>query len=310
MAFLVVCRHYSLSICYCIYFKMNKYDGDVCGPIMWSSTACICLCLDARVIKTISTDSVHVRGVTSVDDKLFVLLLRYTDQVAVYSINDYRLLCHLHLPGLKPNNRNDLTSCVHRKCLYVSDNCSRCIHRHDLATSGTSQRTVPDATPIGLSVMPSYNLLVTCQWPNKLVELNAENGECVREMALHSDIEHPWHSVQLTTGQYVVSHGMYDSLHRVCIIDSDGRLRNYYGFGRGSDFSKLTMPFHVAVDKDSQFIFVADCFNERVTLLRPTLEFVRYTRREISRPCRLFLDHATRRLYVGQSSGNVVVIQL
>jgi len=42
-----------------------------------------------------------VRGVTSVDDELFVLLHQDDNQVAVYSINDYQLLRHLNVPGFK-----------------------------------------------------------------------------------------------------------------------------------------------------------------------------------------------------------------
>ena len=42
-----------------------------------------------------------VLGVTSVDDELFVLLQRTKNQVSVYSINDYRLLRRLNVPGIR-----------------------------------------------------------------------------------------------------------------------------------------------------------------------------------------------------------------
>jgi len=129
-------------------------------------------------------------------------------------------------------------------------------------------------------------------------------------LCFKSDIVRPWHGVQLTTGQYVVCHGSYNSLHRVCIVDGDGKVIRSYGDWCGSDIDQLYLPSHVAVDKDSQFIFVADCFNARVMLLSPTLKFVRYYRKGNIRPCRLHLDHSTRRLYVGESFGAVVVIQL
>jgi len=261
-------------------------------------------------MKTISTNNVNVRGVTLVDDKLFVLLQRDANQVAVYSVNNYQLLRHLHLPDFKPENYDDLTSCVRHKCLYMSDSGNRCIHRHDLVASAASKWKVPSATPMGLSVTISCNLLVTCQWPNKLVELSAVSGQCVREIALQSGIVRPWHGVQLTTGQYVVCHGSYNSLHRVCIVDGDGRVIRSYGDQIGSDADQLNMPSHVAVDKDSQFIFVANGINGKVMLLSPTLNFVCNYRKGNTRPCRLYLDHATQRLYVGQSFGNVVVVRL
>jgi len=45
-------------------------------------------------------------------------------------------------------------------------------------------------------------------------------------------------------------------------------------------------------------------------LLSPTLEFVCYITEKLSGPYRLYLDQSTRRLFVGQFSGDVVVIQL
>jgi len=263
----------------------------------------------ARVIKTISTGDVNVLGVTSVDDELFVLLRRDSDQVAVYSINDYRLLRHLSLYGLKRDIDNDLASCVRHRCLYASDYYNKCVHRYDLASSAMSKWSVR-GSPCGLSVTPSCNLLVTCQWPHKLVELSADSGQCVREIALQSNIYLSRHAVQLTTGQYVVCHvGIH--LHRVCIVDDDGRVtRSYSGQQRGSDVGQLDLPCHLAVDEDSQLICVADCCNDRVVVLSPTLEFVRYISEGLSRPCRLYLHQETRRLYVGQYNRDVAVIQL
>jgi len=67
----------------------------------------------ARVIKKISmkkTVGGHkaVYGVASVDDELFVLLSGDNSQVAVYSINDYQLVRHLNVPGLKPHDYTDI----------------------------------------------------------------------------------------------------------------------------------------------------------------------------------------------------------
>ena len=246
---------------------------------------------------------------TSVDDELFVFLGRDKNQVAVYSINDYTLLRLLNLPGYKNDYKNDLTSCVRYKRLYASDCNNRCIHRYELATSATRKWSVP-GEPCGLSVTCSCNLLVTCQSPNKLVELSVDSGRCVREIALQSDIARPWHGVHLTTGQYVVCHGLGHTLHRVCIVNDDGTVTRSYGGQRGYDVGQLDDPCYLAVDEDSQFIFVADCDNNRVVMLSPTLEFVRYISEGLSEPQRLYLHHATRRLYVSQLGGDVAVIQL
>ena len=73
--------------------------------------------------------------------------------------------------------------------------------------------------------------------------------------------------------------------------------------------TELNVPCHLAVDKDSQFIFVADRDNRRVVLLSPTLEFVRHFTEGLSRPQQLYFHQATRRLFVGQWK-SVTVIQL
>jgi len=270
-----------------------------------------------------------VYGVTSVDDELFVLLDRDDNQVAVYSINDYQLLRHIHLPRLKGDINNDMTSCVRHKCLYASDWHNKCIHRYDLSSkvgaikkwiaSGYISKWSVPGSPHGLSVTPgSGNLLVACaSVPRKLVELRADSGQHVRAITLQSDIDKLQHAVQLTTGEHVVCHGAgYDVLHRVCLVDVEGRVTRSYGGQWGSDLGQLDYPCHLAVDEDSQFIFVADCFNGRVAthvLLSPTLKFVREFSEGVLEPRRLYFHQATRRLFVSQGwdlGGGVTVIQL
>jgi len=264
------------------------------------------------VIEQISTED-DVDGLTSVDDELFALLERDDNQVDVYSINNYQLLRHINLPGLKPSGANDMTSCVRHKCLYASDWCNDCIHTYDLSSSAVSKWFVP-GKPRGLSVTPGRcNLLVACEAPSKLLELRADSGQCVRAITLQSDIENLHRAVQLTTGQHVVCHGQLDdTLHRVCLVDVEGRVTRSYGGQPGRDVGQLALPCHLAVDEDSQFIFVADLFNRRVVLLSPTLEFVREFSEGVSLPSRLYFHQTTRRLFVGQYGGTrrVSVIQL
>ena len=277
---------------------------------------CSAALVTAASVRKISTDCV-VRGLTSVDDELFVLLLRDDNQVAVYSIEDYEpgLLHYLYVPEYEPDGLSDITSCVRYKCLYMSDTDSCCIYRYVLASRATTKWLVP-GKPRGLSVTPSGNLLVTCRCePNKLVELSAGSGVFLREIALQSDIESPRHSVQLTTGQFVVCNGNSD-LHQVCVVGDDGKVTRSYGGYPGCNVGQLNEAWHLAVDKDSQFIFVADYGNSDdvgggVVLLSPTLEFVRYVIEGLPQPQRLHFHQSARRLFVGQLSDRVVsVIQL
>lgn len=230
--------------------------------------------------------------------------------VAFHSLTDYQPLRQRTVPGIfSPNANIDFASCARNRCVYMSDSDNSCIHRFALDESDASRWPVR-GKPRGLSVTPSCNLLVTCQ--SKLVELEADSGRCVREIALPADVIDPWHGVQLTAGlQFVVCHGSgRRDLHRVCSVGDDGKVALSSRSPADSDVGKLSRPRHMAVDKDSQFIFVADYNNSRVVLLSPTLEFVPYVIEDLSEPYRIYLHQSTRRLFVGQWSGDVAVIQL
>jgi len=87
----------------------------------------------------------------------------------------------------------------------------------------------------------------------------------------------------------------------VCIVDTNGHITQSYGGAKGSmPVEQLNVPRHLAVDK-YEFIYVADLNNNRVSLLSPTLSFVReiVSRDQLKwEPRRLFLDVDSRRLYV------------
>jgi len=270
------------------------------------------VCAAVPVIRKIFT-RYRVAGITSVDDELFVLLRRDRNQVAIYSINDYQLLRNLNVPRnqpgyYRPRNCCDMTSCKQRKCLYMSDWDNSCIHRCELVSSATRKWPV-NGKPLGLAITPSGNLLVTCQKPNKLVELSVDSGESVREIALQSDIEYPHDSMQLSPGQLLVCHGyLSDTLHRLCIVGDDGKVtRSYSGEGE-----QLQWPRHFAVDKDSQLMFVADEIRDSVALVRPSkLELVRYVIEKLQLPHRIYFHQATRRLFVGQlHKPDLTIVQL
>jgi len=97
----------------------------------------------------------------------------------------------------------------------------------------------------------------------------------------------------------------------VSLVVDGGKVTRSYGGKEGSDVEQLNKPCHLAVDKDSQFVFVADKLNHRVALLSPTLEFVRDLIEWLSCPRRLYFHQATRRLFVGEEhGGKITVIQL
>ena len=87
-------------------------------------------------------------------------------------------------------------------------------------------------------------------------------------------------------------------------MSDDGRhIVHTHGGQRGSDTGQYHVPRHLAVD-DNEFVFVADLNNCRVTLLSPTLKYVREVvlRDQLKwRPRRLCLDTEQRLLYVAEN---------
>jgi len=276
----------------------------------------MCLC-PVTVVHTMPEGG-PVLGVTSLGEEIYLLRRKGgIDQVEVYDIISYCLQRCLTVPN--DHRLCDMTSCEHLLCLYISDEIAYCIHRLDL--QGNAKQWPVNDEPTCLSVNAHHNLIVACELVGKIKEFSP-HGELLRDIILPGDVIHPWHAIQLTSGQFIVCHGKRnDPVHRVCKISSDGRhIVQSHGGQRDSFTGQYHWPTHLAVD-DNEFVFVVTLFNRRVTFLSPTLE---YLGEVVSpdqlkwRPHRLYLDAQRRRLYVadnddddsGLSAGRVVVFSV
>jgi len=244
-----------------------------------------------------------VWGVTSLAGEVYVLRWKRRDQVEVYDATSYHFQRRLTVPNAR--GFDEMTACEHFCCVYISDHVAECIHRLD-AHGVVTQWPVNDK-PRGLSVSAAHNLLVTCYLVRKIKEFSSD-GKLLRELTLPDDVIHPWHAIQLTSGQFLVCHGSRDdAVHRVCKISEDGRQVVQSDGGQpGTATGQYKFPAHLAVD-DNEFVFVAEIDNRRVMLLSPTLGYIR----EVlcsddlkGEPTRLYLDTKRRRLYVSDNKWN------
>jgi len=250
-----------------------------------------------------------VVALTCLGDELFVLRDRDVSQVEVYSTKtseDFTQRRQISVSDLDTDVCSDMTSCVRRRCLYISDGKNSRIHKSTSTGDVIAKWPVPN-TPVGVSLTPTNNLLVTCYEIRKLVELCSESGDCVRQVELQSDIVRPWHAIQLASQLYVVLH-TGDELSMINVVDFDGRILPKTPTSACSRVPQLRWPYHMATDRD-HFVFVADHENNGLILLSPSMEFLRRISLK-QRPHRLYLDHATRCLYVGHHSGDVTVIRV
>jgi len=258
-----------------------------------------------------------VCGVTSLAGEIYVLRPKEHDQVEVYDVITYRLQRCLTVP--KRRSFNDMTSCEHYCCIYISDWCVECIHRLD-AQGAATQWPVNDR-PGCLSVNAKHNLLVTCYEARKIKEFTTD-GHIVLTVCFPGDVVNPFHTVETRSGQFIVCHGdRDDAVHGVCMISADGRhIVHSHGGQKGSRTDQYDVPVQLAVDNDG-FIFVVDRDNRRVTLLSPTLDYVRQvvSRDQLKwRPARVYLDVDRRYLFVADdewkdgkaTAGRVVVFRV
>jgi len=239
--------------------------------------------------------------VTTLDDEVFLLRDAGRDQVEVHDVITYRLLRRLTVPNLR--GVADMTSCKHYLCVYIADPDVECIHRLD--SQGAATQWPVNDVPMGISVNKAHHVLVVCRFVRKIKEFSTD-GQLFRELTLPDDVINPGHAIQLTSGQFIVCHGdIGDAVNRVCTVSADGQETvRAHGGQPGSETGEYDVPRHLAVD-DNEFAFVADVDNRRVTLLSPTLDFVRHVVSPDKLkwgPDRLHLDVQRRRLYVADNN--------
>ena len=232
---------------------------------------------------------------TSLGEEIYLLRPKGgRDEVEVYDVISYRLLRCLAVPNIR--RLIDVTSCEHVLCLYIVDSRVECIHRLDL--QGNSTQWPVNDRPRGLSVNADHNLIVTCLKVCKIKEFSSR-GDLLRDVTL-PDLINPCHTIQLINGQFIVCHGgCGDRIRRVCKVSEDGgHIIKSHGGQPGSNIGQYNEPIHLAVD-DNEFVLVVDHNNRRVTLLSPTLYYIRQVVSSDQfkwKPYRLYSDVQRRRL--------------
>ena len=289
----------------------------------------VCGCSDVVGVQTggvvcrLTESSYRVAGLTCLNDTLYVLRCRDSDQIEFHVLEcsappRFCLRRCLSLPRLYRDDWNDLASSGKHRRLYVSNFSMNRIQAVDLRDSSVTLWPLPDS-PCGLSITRDENLLVTFQEPKrpgKVMEIDGGSGSCLRKLVFEDGVLWTWHTVDVQHGQYLVSHGYYDQ-HNHCVslvAAADGRKVRSYGGIRGSDVGKLYVPYHVTVDRRDGRVYVADHHNGRVVILSAELQFLgclaSQDRELRSRPRRLCLDLQAQLIYVGQDDGTVTAFQL
>jgi len=240
-----------------------------------------------------------VRGLTSLGDDVFVVRNPSQQKIEVYDANTFTLQRHITVPGLGHLSYS-LAACPYNNCLYASDYPSNSVHRVDLSGSNAVMKWSVARRPVGLSVNSEHNLLVVSQGESKL-QIFTTHGTLLQDIQLQADIELPQHVVQLSTGQFLVSH--FGSLHRVCLVGVDGAVVRSYGGQPGSQLTQMNKPVGLAVDREGR-VLVADYGNNRLLVIDQSLSSAHEMSVSfdggLSGPWSLWYDQSRRRLYNGR----------
>jgi len=260
-----------------------------------------------------------VRALASLDDHLYVVR-NNRKQVEVYDAVTLTLARRLPVSGIS-YTVSSIAACSRSKCLYLSDWDNTCIHRVDLKVQSSKERsdgnlgvvctdavkTWPVAEkPAGLSVTADHNILVTCLTDKKLQEYTTD-GRLVREICVPAGLDPPWHAIQLSTGDYVIS--QYRSPGAVRVLGVDGHLLRSYPSSSLSDVGPMKYPRSVAVTKHGD-ILVADINNHRILTINSSLTRAQVFPVDIGlrEPSAVYLDDSRDRLYIAERSGKRRVI--
>ena len=249
-------------------------------------------------------DPPSVTAITSLGDDVFVLRWSVS-QIEVYDARTFALQRHITIPGLGSKLSYGLAASIRYNCVYASDGSNRRIHRVDLSDSSAVKQWSVSHHPVGLSVNKEHNVVVACGGAHKLQEYTT-HGTLVREISLQQvGVSWPWHAVQLSTGDYVVS--QWTSPGAVHVVGLDGQVVHSYDQSQASNVG----PTSLAVTKNDN-ILVADLGNNRILSLDSSLssahELVLPVDNAIRVPCGLFLDELRKRLYVGEIEGEKRVL--
>ena len=193
---------------------------------------------------------------------------------------------------------SDIAACSRNICLYLSDSNDPSIHRVNL---GRTKKWPVANYPHGLLVNANHNVLAACLTEKKLQEYTTD-GRLVREICLPAGSPQPWHAVQLSTGDYVVSH--YESPGVVNVVAVDGRLLCSYQPSRSSDVGPMKYARRLAVTKHDDVLF-ADEHNNRILAINFFISGAKVfpVPDDLRLPCAMYLDDTRDRLYLGEMGG-------
>ena len=270
------------------------------------------------------TEQRAVMGVTTSNDKIFVIYYKLPFIIVYMSQQPYTQLPNISISGLK----YPWDIAVGSSCLYVSDPHSYAIWRVKAADSKVDQwLSGVEAWSVSVTSEEKLVLLLmvdvqgraeerSMTWRGK-VQIYSRGAVKETVIELSRDITAPLCVVMTTRKTFIVGCGReWHEMNRVCEVDMTGRMLKAFGSTPGDGVGQLNTPGYVSLDDDERII-VADTRNHRVLLLSKQLMLQRVlvtwhpqSLSDAGRPHRLHYESHSGSLLVGLVTGHLDIYQL
>ena len=270
----------------------------------------------AKYIDSMDDDAYHHRGIAKVEDNIYVL--DYTpNRIRVYENQiDFRFIRDITLSGT--HYPNDIIYSDKSKNVYISDSEDKCVWVMTTTEEHRLTKWLNNVTfPNTLSLSNEGHLLVLrhgeSDVPNQL-EIYSLEATLIRALHLPKNVADPLHVVQMSTGEFIVSHRLEGTLTgTLSQLTNNGQLIRQIVPRNKSE--ELGYPGHLALDSDNNRLFVADYTRDQVILfdsndLTWSQVVVSKEKNGIRDPNRLFYDTRKKQLFVTQSLFNVTVYEI
>ena len=244
--------------------------------------------------------SSEVRGITAISKEMFIVCAKL-NEVQVYDIETSAFKMKFPVGGL----HNPWSITANDNALFISETESGTIHRVEVPGKSTMKWTIGGSYG-RLSITKQGSILVTNN--NKLCEYTVD-GILKRKIILDLEMRDLHHAIHLENDNFLISH-VNGKMHRVCLVNTRGKLIRSYGGSSGFGKGQLYHPEQLIVDQNSH-IFVPCFGDKRVVFLTSQLKFVKNvipSSTNISCISTIYLDEYLGQLYVADSNNKTISV--
>lgn len=247
--------------------------------------------ISLNLTATLTDEDRFVTGVATLDNNLYVLS-RSPRSIYVYRFHEdssFEFRKEITIPEIK--SPRDIAASSLCRCLYVTDKGNSCIWKISLkkeeedededgnggwffkgsSTSGARLWLSGVVEPYTLSASDDGSVLVMKSGdPLSFLERYGPDGVLIQSVQLPAEVDDPRHAVETTMGSFIVSYGWTGSRTRgVCELSDEGRIFRCYD----STWQQLTNPHHLATDTENGRVYVADFYNNQISVLESSLDW-------------------------------------